>query len=28
MSEEHQANCRKITVAAAGMVEKLLYDLE
>jgi C_GCAxxG_C_C family probable redox protein len=28
MSEEHQRNCRKITVAAAGMVEKLLYGLE
>jgi len=28
MSEEHQINCRKITVTAAGMVEKLLYDLE
>lgn len=28
MSEEHQRNCRKLTVATAGMVEKLLYDLE
>ena len=28
MSEKHQGNCRKITVTAAGMVEKLLYDLE
>jgi C_GCAxxG_C_C family probable redox protein len=28
MSEEHQGNCRKITVTTAGMVEKLLYDLE
>ena len=28
MREEHQRNCRKITVAAAGMVEKLLYVLE
>lgn len=28
MSEAHQRNCRNITVAAAGMVEKLLYDLE
>jgi C_GCAxxG_C_C family probable redox protein len=28
MSEEHQANCRKITVATAGMVEELLYGLK
>ena len=29
MSEEHQGNCRKVTVAAVGMVEKkLLYDLD
>ena len=25
-SEEHQANCRKITVATAGLVEELLVD--
>ncbi len=28
MSEEHQVNCRKITVTTAGMVEKLLFDQE
>ena len=26
--EEHQANCRKITVATAGLVEELLFDPE
>ena len=25
-SEEHQANCRKITVTTAGLVEELLVD--
>jgi hypothetical protein len=28
MSEEHQANCRTITVTTAGMVENLLSDQE
>ncbi len=27
-SEEHQANCRKITVATAGLVDGLLQDEE
>jgi len=26
MSDEHQASCRKITVATAGMVERLLQE--
>ena len=28
MSEEHLANCRKITIATVGMVEKIQEDLK